>query len=207
MPFLLKFAALVDRVSELFGKLVIWLVLASVLISAANAVVRKALNYSSNAYLEIQWYLFAAVFMLGGGFVLLKNGHVRIDFIASRLSARANAIIDVLGLLLLVVPFSILMIDLSWPLFHQAWVSGEMSQNVGGLIRWPVLVLIPLGFALLALQALAELVKRVAFLTGHRRSPMSVEPHEKSEQERLLEELQAEAEAHAARPAGDETAR
>ncbi|HMQ74015.1 MAG TPA: TRAP transporter small permease subunit [Rubrivivax sp.] len=207
MPFLLKFAALVDRVSELFGKLVIWLVLASVLISAANAVVRKALNYSSNAYLEIQWYLFAAVFMLGGGFVLLKNGHVRIDFIASRLSARANAIVDLLGLLLLVVPFSILMIDLSWPLFHQAWVSGEMSQNVGGLIRWPVLVLIPLGFALLALQALAELIKRVAFLTGHRSSPMSVEPHEKSEQERLLEELQAEAEAHAARPAGDETVR
>jgi TRAP-type mannitol/chloroaromatic compound transport system permease small subunit len=173
---LLKLSALIDRLSHWIGRGVMWLVLAAVLISAANAMVRKAFDVSSNAWLEIQWYLFAAVFMLGAGHVLLRNAHVRIDFVASRLSARTNAVIDLLGLLVFTIPLSLILIDLSWPLFARAWASGEMSINAGGLIRWPVLLLIPVGFALLALQAVSELIKRVAFLRGLREEPFSAEP-------------------------------
>ena len=129
-----------------------FLILAAVLISAGNAIVRKAFNVGSNAYLEIQWYLFAAVFMLGVGYVMLRNQHVRIDFVASKLSARTNAIIDSIGILVFTIPLSLIMIDLGWPLFLQAYESGEMSQNAGGLIRWPVIVLIPVGFAILLVQ-------------------------------------------------------
>jgi TRAP-type mannitol/chloroaromatic compound transport system permease small subunit len=203
MPILLKLSRAIDFVSEWVGRLIIWLVLAAVLISAGNAIMRKAFGIGSNAYLEIQWYLFAAVFMLGAGFVFLRNGHVRIDFIAARLSKRTNTIIDIVGILVILVPFCVLMIDLSWPVFHRAWVSGEVSQNAGGLIRWPVLVLIPSGFVLLLLQAVSELIKRVAYLRGHLAEPMSVDPYEKSEEQRLLDELLAEAEAHeAGAPAG-----
>lgn len=207
MTVLLKLSRAIDVLSEWVGRLIMWLVLAAVLISAGNAVMRKAFSIGSNAYLEIQWYLFAAVFMLGAGFVLLRNGHVRIDFIAARLSKRANTIIDIVGIVVILIPFCVLMIDLSWPVFHRAWVSGEVSQNAGGLIRWPVLLLMPAGFALLLLQAVSELIKRAAYLRGHLAEPMSVDPHEKSEEERLLEELQAEAEAHAANPSAGETAR
>jgi TRAP-type mannitol/chloroaromatic compound transport system permease small subunit len=198
---LLKLSALIDAISEGIGKLIIWLVLACVLISAGNAIVRKAFNYSSNAYLEIQWYLFAAVFLLGAGFVFLKNGHVRIDFVSSRLSTRTNAIIDIVGILLFVAPFCVLMIDLSWPLFQRAWQSGEMSPQAGGLIRWPVLLLMPVGFALLLLQCLSELVKRFAYLGGHRSEPYSVDAHEKPDELKLAEELMAEAERKG-QPAG-----
>jgi TRAP-type mannitol/chloroaromatic compound transport system permease small subunit len=181
---LLKLSALIDAVNELLGKLVMWLILAAVLISAGNAIVRKAFNIGSNAFLEIQWYLFAAVFMLGVGYVMLRNQHVRIDFISSRLSARTNAIIDSAGIVVFTIPLSIIMIDLGWPLFERAYTSGEMSQNAGGLIRWPVLALVPLGFAILLAQAVSELIKRIGFLTGHRDDPFSVEA-EKSIDERL----------------------
>jgi TRAP-type mannitol/chloroaromatic compound transport system permease small subunit len=193
VPALLRLSQLIDTLNEWIGKLVMWLVLAAVLISAVNAIVRKAFNIGSNAYLEIKWYLFAAVFMLGVGYVLLKNGHVRIDFISTRLSQRTNAIIDALGFVFIVFPLCVLMIDLSWPLFHNAWVSGERSQNAGGLIRWPVLLLIPAGFAILLVQSVSELIKRLAFLTGHRSDPFSVE-HEKTPEEILIEELAAETE-------------
>ena len=189
MPALLRISALIDAVSELIGKAIIWLVLACVLISAGNAVIRRAFNYSSNAFLEIQWYLFAAVFMLGAGFVFLKNGHVRIDFVSARLSTRTNAIIDIVGIVLFMLPFCWLMIDLSWPLFHRAWVSGETSQNAGGLIRWPVLILIPAGFALLLAQAVSELIKRAAYLAGRRAEPMSVDVHEKADELKIADEL------------------
>lgn len=190
---LLKLSGAIDALNEWLGRIVMWLVLGAVLISAGNAIVRKAFNIGSNAWLEIQWYLFAGVFMLGVGYVLLKNAHVRIDFISSHLSKRTNAIIDAIGIVVFTIPLSIIMIDLGWPLFERAWTSGEMSQNAGGLIRWPVLLLIPVGFSILALQALSELVKRVAFLTGHRAEPFSVE-HEKSAEELLAEELAAAAE-------------
>ena len=189
---LLKLSGLIDRMNELLGKVIMWLVLAAVLISSANAIMRKAFSIGSNAYLEIQWYLFAAVFMLGVGYVMLKNAHVRIDFISSHLSKRTNALIDAIGIVIFTIPLSIIMIDLGWPLFHRAWVSGEMSQNAGGLIRWPVMLLIPAGFAVLLLQACSELIKRIAFLKGLRSEPFSAESV-KSDEELLAEELAAEA--------------
>jgi TRAP-type mannitol/chloroaromatic compound transport system permease small subunit len=192
MTALLKLSGAIDRFNELIGKVIMWLVLAAVLISSGNAIMRKAFSIGSNAYLEIQWYLFAAVFMLGVGYVMLKNAHVRIDFISSQLSKRTNALIDAIGIVVFTIPLSIIMIDLGWPLFHRAWVSGEMSQNAGGLIRWPVMLLIPAGFAVLLLQAFSELVKRIAFLRGLRAEPFSVESV-KSDEELLAEELAAEA--------------
>jgi TRAP-type mannitol/chloroaromatic compound transport system permease small subunit len=198
---LLKLSRLIDFCNEAIGRLTMWLVLAAVLISAGNAAMRKAFDIGSNAYLEIQWYLFAAVFMLGAGYVWLKNAHVRIDFISSRLSKRTNAIIDLLGIVIFTIPLSIILVTLSWPVFERAWVSGEMSQNAGGLIRWPVLLLIPVGFGILALQSVSELIKRAAFLTGHAAEPFSVE-EEKSAEEKLAEELQAQLEQGTATPAG-----
>jgi len=187
---LLNVSKLIDAFSELIGKIIMWLVLATVLISAGNAVLRKAFDIGSNASLEIQWYLFAAVFMLGVGYVMLKNAHVRIDFVSSRLSKRTNALIDAIGIVVFTIPLSIIMVDLGWPLFYRAFESGEMSANAGGLIRWPVLLLIPVGFSVLALQALSELIKRAAYLAGQRAEPLSVE-HEKTDEELLLEELTA----------------
>ncbi len=160
-------ARAIDRLGLFIGHAIRWLILASVLISAGNAVMRKAFDVGSNAFLEVQWYLFSAVFLLGAGYAFLRNAHVRIDFLAGRLSERAQAVIDIAGILLVVAPLTVLMVNLSWPLFQQAWTSGEMSQNAGGLVRWPVLLLMPAGFALLLLQAASELIKRVAFLTGH----------------------------------------
>ena len=191
-PFL-KLSALIDRVNERVGRLTMWLVLAAVLISAGNAIVRKAFNIGSNAFLEIQWYIFASVFMLGVGYVMLKNAHVRIDFISSRLSKRTNAWIDAIGIVIFTIPLSIIMIDLGWPLFARALQSGEMSQNAGGLIRWPALMLVPLGFAILLLQSISELIKRIAFLRGVLDEPFSTEAA-KSDEEILAEELAAEAE-------------
>jgi TRAP-type mannitol/chloroaromatic compound transport system permease small subunit len=191
---LLKLSNVIDRINVAIGHLTMWLVLGAVLISAGNAIMRKAFDMGSNAWLEIQWYLFSAVFMLGVGYVWLKNGHVRIDFVSSKLSKRTNTIIDILGMLLFTVPLSIILVWLSWPVFERAWVSGEVSQNAGGLIRWPVLLLIPLGFSILIAQCLSELIKRLAFLKGDLAEPFTVE-HEKSDEELLLEELQAKAEA------------
>jgi TRAP-type mannitol/chloroaromatic compound transport system permease small subunit len=202
MSALLFISRLIDSVSLGLGKLVMWLILAATAISAGNAIMRKAFNIGSNAYLEIQWYLFAAVFMLGVGYVMLKNGHVRIDFISTRLSKRTNAIIDAVGLIVFTIPLSVIMINLGWPVFYNAFVSGEMSQNAGGLIRWPVILLIPAGFGVLILQSVSELIKRIAFLTGDLAEPFTVE-HEKSVEEQLAEELALEAEARlSVKPAG-----
>jgi TRAP-type mannitol/chloroaromatic compound transport system permease small subunit len=194
MTALLKISVMIDRISAWLGKLAMWLVLAAVVISAGNAILRKAFNIGSNAWLEIQWYLFAGVFMLGVGYVMLKNGHVRIDFISSKLSRRTNAIIDAAGIVIFTIPLALIMIWLGWPLFERAWSTGEMSENAGGLIRWPVLALLPLGFTVLAAQAFSELIKRIAFLQGLRESPFSEEP-KKSEAEILAEELAKQAEA------------
>jgi TRAP-type mannitol/chloroaromatic compound transport system permease small subunit len=193
MSALLGFSRTVDAFNELIGRFIRWLVLAAVLISAGNAIVRKAFNIGSNAYLEVQWYLFAAVFMLGAGYAFLRNAHVRIDFISSKLSKRTNAIIDILGIIVFVIPLCLILIVLSWPFFTNAWNTGEMSSNAGGLIRWPVYLLVPVGFGILLLQSLSELVKRFAFLQGHIPEPISVEPG-KSDEELLAEELAAAAE-------------
>jgi TRAP-type mannitol/chloroaromatic compound transport system permease small subunit len=167
--------------------------LAAVLISAGNAIVRKAFSIGSNSLLEIQWYLFAAVFMLGGGYAFLRNVHVRIDFVSSKLSKRTNTIIDILGIIIFLIPLCLILIHLSWPLFVSALTSGEMSSNAGGLIRWPVMMLIPLGFGLLLLQAFSELTKRFAYLKGLIPEPFSVEGTQ-SDEEILAEELAALAE-------------
>jgi TRAP-type mannitol/chloroaromatic compound transport system permease small subunit len=193
MSFLLSLSRLIDKFNDQIGRLVRWLVLAAVLISAGNAIVRKMFDMSSNAMLEIQWYLFAGVFMLGAGYAFLRNVHVRIDFVSSKLSKRTNTVIDILGIVLFLVPLCVILAWLSWPLFYNAWVTGEMSSNAGGLIRWPVLGLIPLGFAILLAQAFSELIKRVAFLRGDIPEPISVEAH-KSDEELLAEELALEVE-------------
>jgi TRAP-type mannitol/chloroaromatic compound transport system permease small subunit len=190
---LLKVSRGIDAFNEWLGRIIMWLVLAAVLISAGNAVVRKAFNIGSNAFLEIQWYLFAAVFMLGVGYVMLRNAHVRIDFISSRLSKRTNALIDTIGIVIFTIPLSWIMIDLGWPLFVRAWESGEMSQNAGGLIRWPVLLLVPLGFAILLVQAVSELIKRIAFLRGALSEPFSGDAAQ-SDDEKHAAELAAEVE-------------
>lgn len=167
MSFLLKLSRLIDALTNRIGQLAMWCVLATTLISAGNAIVRKLFDTSSNAFLEIQWYLFAAVFMLGSGYAFLRNAHVRIDFISSKFSARGRNWVDIGGIVLFVFPLCYMMATLGWPLFMNALNSGEMSSNAGGLIRWPVYALIPAGFALLALQSLSELIKRIAFLTGN----------------------------------------
>ena len=192
MGALLRLSAGIDRLNEWIGKLIMWLILGAVVISAGNATLRKAFNIGSNAWLEIQWYLFAGVFMLGVGYVMLKNAHVRIDFISSKLSKRTNAIIDAVGIVVFTIPLSILMIDYAWPVFVRSLTTGEMSQNAGGLIRWPVWLLLPVGFAILLLQSSSELIKRIAFIKGLRSEPFS-DVDGKSEADRLAEELAAEA--------------
>lgn len=199
MQQLLSLSRLIDTISTWIGKLTMWLILATTLISAGNAIVRKAFDTSSNGLLEIQWYLFAAVFMLGAGYGFLRNSHVRIDFISTRLSDRTRNWIDVLGIVFVLIPFCILLITLSWPFFVNAYNNGEMSQNAGGLIRWPVYLLVPVGFMLLMLQALSELIKRIAFLRGLIEDPIGGESA-KSDEQKHIEELERIA---AARLAGE----
>lgn len=194
MRLLLKFSHVIDRLNERVGQVVLWLVLVAVLISAGNAVIRKAFNVSSNAYLEVQWYLFSAVFLLCAGYVLLRNEHVRIDVVIGYLSKRKQIWIDIFGLTVFLLPAALLMGWLSWPLLVRAYVSGEMSQNAGGLIRWPVYALIPAGFALLVLQAISELIKRFAFLQGLIDDPTR-KKQTKTAEEELAEVIRAEAEA------------
>jgi TRAP-type mannitol/chloroaromatic compound transport system permease small subunit len=197
MPALLSLSRLIDALNDRIGRLMMWVVLLTTLISAGNAIVRKIFNTSSNALLESQWYLFAAVFMLGSGYAFLRNAHVRIDFVSSRFSARTRNWVYVAGILLFVFPLCYMMATLAWPVFSNAYVSGEMSSNSGGLIRWPVYALIPLGFVLLALQGVSELIKRLAFLQGH--GPDVLANEEASDEEKLAEALAAEEAARAAK--------
>ena len=172
---LLAFSRAVDWLNERVGRLVYWCVLVMVLVSAANAVSRYALNIASNAWLELQWYLFAAVFLLCAGYTLLHNEHIRIDVVTAQLSRRAQVWIDVFGTVFFMLPVTAYIAWLSWPVFMNAWTSGETSMNAGGLIRWPVRLLVPLGFSLLTAQGVSELIKRVAFLRGL--IPDTVEHH------------------------------
>ena len=186
MHFLMMISRGIDRLNQTVGQFTTWLILATTLISAGNAIVRKAFDLSSNALLEVQWYLFAAVFMLGAGYGLLKNSHVRIDFISGMLTSRTRNWIDVGGILLALFPFCAICIYLSWPLFIQAFNTGEMSSNAGGLIRWPVYALVPAGFALLMLQGLSELIKRISFLMGQGPDALSSEEAMSDEEKELL---------------------
>lgn len=166
MLVLLAASRFIDRVNGYVGRAVSWLVLAAVLISAGNAITRYALNLSSNAWLEIQWYLFSAIFLLAAGWALLRDAHVRIDAMTARLTPRARAWIDILGGALFLMPMALLILYFSWSMFLQSYVGHEMSSDAGGLVRWPVKLLIPLGFGLLVLQGASEIIKRIAFLRG-----------------------------------------
>jgi TRAP-type mannitol/chloroaromatic compound transport system permease small subunit len=188
MKVLLGLSRAIDALNEQVGKLTYWLILAAVLISTGNAIVRYAFNRSSNSWLEIQWYLFSFVFLFCAGYTLLHNQHVRIDVISANLSARGRAWIDVLGTILFLMPMAIAIMWLSWPVFLDAYRSNEVSTNAGGLLVWPGRLMLPIGFFLLVLQGLSELIKRVAFLRG-----MIPDPTEKDEgptdEELLAEEL------------------
>lgn len=188
MNALLKLSGLIDGLSERVGRAATWLILVVVIISAGNAVSRFALNLSSNAMLEIQWYIFSAIFLFCAAYVLKKNEHIRIDVVTGRFSERAQNWIDVFGILVFLLPMALLIAWLSWPVFMNAWTSGEGSPNPGGLIRWPVRLLVPIGFALLILQAISELIKRIAFLTGAGPNVLSKENGPSAEQE-LVEEI------------------
>lgn len=156
----------IDWINEKIGQFVYWLILIAVLISAGNAIARKLLNLSSNAFLEVQWYLFSAVFLLGAGYTLLRNEHVRIDVLSQRWSPRARAWIDIVGSVFFLLPIGAMILWLSWPMFLESLLRQEISVNAGGLLRWPVKLLIPIGFSLLCLQGLSELINRIAFLQG-----------------------------------------
>jgi TRAP-type mannitol/chloroaromatic compound transport system permease small subunit len=185
---LLALSRLIDGLSERIGRSMFWLILVAVLISAANATVRKAFNYSSNAFLEIQWYLFSLIFLFCAGYTLKHDEHVRIDIITGRMSARTRAAIDIFGTLFFLLPMATLVMYLSWPLFVDAYERQEVSTNAGGLIIWPARLMVPIGFFLLILQGLSELIKRVAFLTG--RIPDPSQKHvEKTAEEELAEEI------------------
>jgi TRAP-type mannitol/chloroaromatic compound transport system permease small subunit len=161
---LLKVARAIDAFNGRIGRAVTWLVLVMVLVSTANALARYLFNAGSNAWLELQWYLFAAVFLLCAGYTLLNDEHIRIDVVSSRLSRRARLWIDIFGTVCFLLPVSFSIVWLSWPVFVNAWVGSEMSSNAGGLLRWPARLLVPAGFLLLSLQGIAELIKRIAAL-------------------------------------------
>lgn len=193
MSALLQLSKAIDALNERVGRWASWLVLAAVLISAINAVVRKVFNVSSNAYLEIQWYLFAAMFLLAAGYTMLRQEHVKIDVILHRFAKRTQIKIEIFGIVAFLFPLVLTVIDLSWPLVVKAWVTGEMSSNAGGLIRWPVYAMLPIGFALLGLQGISELVKRVAFLKGLIDDPTQ-KKQAKTAEEELAEAIRAAAE-------------
>jgi TRAP-type mannitol/chloroaromatic compound transport system permease small subunit len=193
MRILMRLSKAIDVMNERIGRTVYWLVLVAVLVSAGNAIVRKLFNMSSNAFLELQWYLFSAIFLFCAGYTLLRNEHVRIDVIAGRLSTKAQTWIDVLGTVFFLLPMTFLFIYLSWPIFVRTFTHGEISTNAGGLLIWPARLLVPVGFTLLALQGLSELIKRVAFLTGAGPDPVKRHDAHAAEKE-LAEEIRKLAE-------------
>lgn len=166
MSFFLSLSRFIDTLNEKIGSLISWALLVSVLICAGNAVVRYAFNTSSNAWLEIQWYLFAAIFLLATSDTLRRNEHVRIDVITARFSKRTQVIIDIFGFLLFLLPITLIILYYAIPYAVISFESQEMSSNAGGLIVWPAKVLIPAGFTLLALQGISELIKRIGYLQG-----------------------------------------
>ncbi len=184
MTALLQLSRWIDAFTERVGRAVSWLVLITVLISAGNAIVRKVFNTSSNAYLEIQWYLFAATFLLAAGYTMLRQEHVRIDVILGRFSKRTQIKVDIFGIVCFLFPLVITVVALVTPLVIKAYVTQEMSSNAGGLVRWPVFALVPAGFLLLGIQGVSELIKRVAFLQG-----LIDDPTEKKQAKTAEEEL------------------
>lgn len=186
MTAVLALSRAIDGLNQRIGRALIWLVLVAVLISAANAIVRKAFDISSNAFLETQWYLFSAIFLLCSPYTLLHNQHIRIDVVSGRLSKRTQAWIDVFGTLFFLMPMALLIMWLSWTVFMRSWNINEVSSNAGGLIIWPARLLVPVGFFLLVLQGISQLIKLVAFLRGL--GPDPNEKHVPGETEKELAE-------------------
>jgi len=188
MSALLRLSRWIDALNEFIGRSVYWLILVAVLLSAGNAIVRKTLNYSSNALLETQWYLFSAVFLLCAGYALLRNEHVRIDVVAGRFSRLTQTWIDILGTIFFLLPMALVFVYLSWPVFVRTWVHEEISGSAGGLAIWPARLLVPIGFSLLALQGVSEIVKRIGFLRGVAPDP-AAKLHNRSAEAELAEEI------------------
>ena len=186
-----KLSRRIDALTERVGQAALWLVLVVVLVSAVNAVMRYTINYSSNAFLEIQWYLFGMIFLSCGGYTFLRNEHVRIDLISGRFSKRGQTWIDIFGILFFLMPMAVAIMLLSWPVFIHAIESSEMSNSAGGLIVWPARLMIPAGFLLLIVQAISELIKRIGFLQG-----LCPDPTEKlkalSDEEELAQAIKAQ---------------
>ena len=193
MKLMLAMAQAVDAFNERVGKLTHWLILVAVLISAGNAVTRYSLDMSSNAWLEVQWYLFSTVFLFCAGYTLLHNQHVRIDIVSGRFSRRVQTWIEIFGTVFFLLPMAILILWLSWPVFVDAWRSNEVSTNAGGLAVWPARLMLPIGFLLLVLQGFSELIKRIAFLRGLIPDPADKDPGPSAE-ELLAEALRRQRE-------------
>lgn len=195
MQGLLKLSGLIDGLSERVGRNIYWLILFAVLVSSINAIIRKIFDMSSNAFLEMQWYMFSGVFLLGAGYTLLRQEHIRIDVIYGRFSRRTQVWIDIFGTVVFLLPVCLMFIYLSWPFFWHSWQSGETSANAGGLILWPVKALMPLGFLLLLCQGCSELIKRLAFQAG-----LAPDPGEKKQDKTAEEELAEAIKAHLVAP-------
>ena len=200
MHALLQLSRAIDRLNAFVGKYAIWLIFGATVISAVNAVIRKAFNYSSNGFLEVQWYLFAWSFLIAAGYTLLKREHVRIDVLNSHLPRKVRLAIEILGLTFFLTPMCIMVLFFTVPLTIQMFESGEMSNNPGGLIRWPVWLALPVGFTLLLLQGWSELIKCLAFVTGQGPDPL-VKADEPSGEQALIEALRAAESSKTAAPA------
>jgi len=192
MQALLSFSRLIDWINERVGRAVTWLTLVVVVVSSANAIIRKLFNSSSNAWLELQWYLFGAMFLLASGYTLLKNDHVRVDILAAKLSRRSQIKIEIFGVIFFLLPACTLILILSWPVFMDSFVQNEQSSNSGGLVRWPVKLLIPVGFALLVAAGISHLIKCIGFLKGLCPDP-TVKAQAKSAEQELADEIARQA--------------
>lgn len=197
MRFLLSISRWIDTINLYVGRWTSWAILLVVIVSAANALSRKLLHSGPNAWIELQLYLFGALFLLASGYTLLKNGHVRVDVLSSRLSKRAQIGIEIFGTLFFLLPAATLIMVLGWPMFWESWATQEASPNVGGLIRWPAKLLVPLGFTLLIAAGLSHVIKCIGFLLGHCPDPTARESAQQ-EEDRLAAEIQARLEAETA---------
>ncbi len=198
MKFLLAISRFIDALNERVGRTVLWLTLVVVIVSAANAISRKAFHMSSNAWLELQWYLFGAIFLLAAGYTYLRNEHVRVDVLAARFPVKVQVSIEIFGILFFLLPAAALVFWLSLPYFYESWRLQELSSNTGGLIRWPAKLLIPVGFGLLILSGISRLIRCIAFLAGKGPNPLKVAQIKTAEEE-LAEEILRQQEARAQR--------
>lgn len=188
MKALLYLSHRIDRLNEYVGSIVIWICLVVVLVSSGNAIIRKVFDISSNGWLELQWYLFGAMFLLAAGYTLLRNEHVRVDVLSAKLSRKHQVWIEIVGVLFFLLPMAVLIMVLSWPVFTDAYLQNEQSSNAGGLVRWPAKLLIPVGFALLVLAGISHLIKCIGFLTGISPDPL-VKQQGLSSEELLANEI------------------